>query len=223
MPSIAVVSASYGGNDNMVRPPAMPGVDFVMVHDTAEHLIPPGWHSVYEPRPHLHSRMAAKYPKCFPWLYAPYADTVIWADASVTFTGEHLRTLVDKLPVGTTAMWRHPWRQDIGDEADVSRGMMKYANQPVLAQVRHYARCDMPLDYGMWATGFAVYTGLDSEIEDREQIAWRWLAEQIRWTYQDQLSLPYVCWLMDRRPTDIPDGWHLDNPWLTFRNHRSEA
>jgi hypothetical protein len=172
----------------------------------------------------MHPRLAAKYPKLFPWLYAPYADVVIWADASVQFKGEHLKTLVDVCDSDETLyMWQHPWRQDIADEAEASQGMPKYLSQPVLEQVQHYQRCDMPLGYGMWATGFAVYRDLDLDDPGRDEFALRWLAEQVRWTYQDQLSLPYVAWMLDRRPGEINEGWHLDNPWLTFRNHRSES
>lgn len=225
MPSIAVVSACYGNHDQVIPPPEMPGVEFVMVSDAGPWQAALGWNWIHEPRPHLHPRMAAKYPKCFPWLYAPHAEVVIWADASVEFKpGCDLPGLVGLLgDPGRVAMWKHPWRDDVRDEADVSREMPKYTRQPVIAQVQHYVRCEMPPDYGLWATGFAVYTGQTWDNPVQLAVAYDWLAEQVRWTYQDQLSLPYVCWRNDVRPVDIPVGWHLDNPWLTFRNHRSDA
>lgn len=219
MTSIAVVSSCYGGYDRVRPPPPMEGVRFVMVSDAEIEGEALGWWWVNEARPHMHPRLAAKVAKVAPWHYAPGVDVVCWADASVEFKGEHLRTLVDKVDE-PWAMWRHPWRGDIESEAEASKGMQKYLNQPVFEQVRHYAGAGMPLDYGLWATGFAVYHDGGSPVS--EAMAIQWLAEQVRWSYQDQLSLPYICWRCQIRPGLIPEGWHLDNPWLTFLNHESE-
>lgn len=203
----------------------MPGVQFVMVNDAGMSGEALGWYWINEPRPHMHPRLAAKVPKCLPWVYVPHVETLIWADASVEFKGEHLQSLVDACasPTGgrrSMSMWRHPWRQNIADEAAVSAEMIKYKDQPVLAQVEHYRGLGMPLEVGMWATGLAVYRGRGPS--GWHIVARGWLVEQMRWTYQDQLSLPFVSWRSLTWPEDIPVGWHLDNPWLTFRNHRSE-
>lgn len=218
---ITVVSSCYGDYDDLRDPPPMDGVDWVMVTDRHHpELSDGGWLQRVEPRPHLHPRMAAKYAKLFPWEYAPQGNVIMWADASVQFTGRHLQGLADLIgPVSKAFMWTHPWRDDFTAEAWASHEMPKYQDQNVLNQVAYYATQAMPADWGLWATGFAVYPNWSARIDTINRA---WMAEMVRWTYQDQLSLPYVTWRLGGRPEPIPVGWHLDNPWLTFLNHRSE-
>jgi hypothetical protein len=48
-----------------------------------------------------------------------------------------------------------------------------------------------------------------------------WLAECLRWTYQDQLSLPYLLWRHNVRPALIPYNlW--DNHLIGLQPHLSD-
>jgi hypothetical protein len=217
---ITVVSAAYGAYDA----PAVPleqdvPVRWVMVTDGSVQA-PEPWETIVEPRNHLHPRMAAKIPKCLPHRYAEALDVAIWLDASATIhRPDFVSTCVAALGDGDVAMWRHPQRDDIVEEADVSMGMAKYAGQPVHAQAASYiSPIHLTRHSGLWATGCMAWAPLKYDIAEAGR---SWLLEQTIWTYQDQISWPHVAYWheLDIRP--LPGGlW--DRYYLSFRPHASD-
>lgn len=187
---VAVLSACYGDYDS-VDPVPSQDIDayWLMVTDNPTlHAV--GWDLVVEPRHHMHPRLAAKVPKCNPWLYVD-TDVVVWMDASCKLLRpDSLRQIVGASHGHYLAQIVHPWRDDIASEAEASVGMPKYEGQDILGQVNHYRDLGHPLDWGLWATGLAVHNATRSV--DMEAFGQKWLAEQVRWTYQDQISQPYV-------------------------------
>jgi hypothetical protein len=214
---ITVVSACYGGYDQPATPPEQDvDVRWVMVND-GQVEVPAPWESVVEYRSHLHPRMAAKIPKCNPHRYAD-RGLAIWLDSSaVVMRPDFVSMCVKALGDGDVAQWVHPQRDDIVDEADISATMAKYGGQPVRAQAAHYIAGGHPRHFGLWATGCMVWRrSLWTSAAGRE-----WLAEQVNWTYQDQLSWPLMVrqHSLDVRP--LP-GALWDRQYLTFRPHASE-
>lgn len=215
---ITVVSSLYGGYDQPTTPPVQDvECEWVLVTDQDYDVKP--WRVVVEPRPQLHPRLAAKVAKCRPDLYAE-ADVYIWVDASFhiyssDFVAWCAKSLLDTN--GLIAQIPHPDRIRIVDEADVSSIMGKYGSLPVHAQVMHYLRNGYVDGWGLWATGLRV------QREDPLLHEWgdAWLAEQVRWTYQDQLSEPYVLWKYGIRPVDL-DGPLRQNPRFGIKSHRDD-
>lgn len=190
-----------------------------MVTDTPG--IAPGWKEIIEPRPSVHPRLAAKVAKCLPWMYA-HTDTVIWADAACRFTHENtVSWLLEASRDDPLTQFIHPWRSNIFDEAKASIGMPKYDNQPMDAQVQHYMRMGHPVDFGLWATGLIIYHIHDSwsEQEGLHEVGSDWLAEQVRWSVQDQLSQPYVLHKHALRPAVLPGPLH-GNGYVEWMAHR---
>jgi hypothetical protein len=215
---ITVVSASYGAYDQPIVPLEQDvPVRYVMVTDGAVE-VPEPWETVVEPRPHLHPRMAAKIPKCFPHRYG-LRDRVIWLDASARilrpdFVSMCARTLGNNAHI---AQWLHPQRNCILDEAFVSSGMAKYAEQPVYEQVNSYVAGGHPKGFGLWATGCMVW---NYWLGDRRAGS-NWLVEQMLWTYQDQLSWPVV--VRDNGLDIVPlPGGLWDRTYVEFRAHASD-
>lgn len=212
MTRVAVVSSVYGGYDVPVPPvpQEMPDVEWVLVTDQAYEL--ETWRTVVEPRPQLHPRLAAKVAKCRPDLYAD-ADVHIWIDASFAIRRPDFVTwCLAHTIYGTVAQIPHPDRKRIVDEADFSHGMPKYVGLPVREQAAHYVAAGYPDGWGLWATGLIVYEG-------RSPFGDEWLREQMRWTYQDQVSQPPLLWQHDVRPVDMGGGL-LSNPYFQLRGHR---
>lgn len=216
--SVALITSLYGDLDTLTDPPVVKGVDdYIAVtdrtHDTGM------WRQVIEPRRHISNRLASKIPKCLPHRYTA-CDWVIWIDASATVRADVAEWAVEHLD-GTdcpVAQFRHPERDDIGDEAKVSAGMRKYAGLMVEEQAAHYFTRGFPRYWGLWATGIMV----------RRRHAWStlfgkaWLAEQVRWSYQDQVSEPYVLWRMgETRPVELNGSlWH--DPHVHFGGHHTD-
>lgn len=212
---VAVVSSLYGGYDNP-PPPAEQTIDaeWIMVTDATD---VPGWTTVHEPKGHMHPRLAAKVAKCRPDLYTD-ADVTVWLDASVEVTSPKLiESMVEWMGTGTIAQFRHPARISIVDEAAASEPLAKYQGQPVRQQAEHYLSQGYPDGWGLWATGLIVRRHADVT---RRLGDW-WLREQMRWTYQDQISEAPLLHRLRLKPVPLPaeewcgDMWHL-------RTHASE-
>jgi hypothetical protein len=215
MTSVAVVTSIYGSYDSLNDQPAQSvPCEFVAVVDAPQ---PSGtWGVVVEPRPHMHPRLAAKVAKCLPWRYAPEVDVTIWIDGSATIISpDFVEMCLDCLDGELMAQWEHPERGCIYTEAAVSEMFGKYAGQNLTGQATHYKSKGHPDGWGLWATGCIVRQ------HDRHLhtlMGTLWLAEQMRWTYQDQISEPPVLRACDVRPAPLPEGlW--SNRWLSFGAH----
>jgi hypothetical protein len=95
--------------------------------------------------------------------------------------------------------------------------MKKYAGLMVEEQAAHYKASGMPDGWGLWATGIMARRNCWWS----EDFGERWLAEQVRWSYQDQVSEPYILWQMGTQPRNL-DGslWH--SPHVHFGGHRTD-
>ena len=212
--NIAVVTATLGAYDTLRPIPAqtVPCEAFAVIDGDAD-----GWQVLPAPGPHAHPRMRAKVPKCRPDLYA-HAGLHIWIDGSFqVLEPDFVRWCVDSLGDGDLGMIRHPDRQSILAEAEVSAGMPKYQGQQVREQAADYVRRGYEDRFGMWATGLIVSrpTARVKALGDA------WLREQLRWTYQDQISLPPLLEEFGIVPVDLP-GPLYPNPRFTIRHHHRE-
>ena len=219
MSTVALVTSIYGDYDHLVDPPKQHGVDdYVAVvdrfHDGCSL-----WRQVVEPRPHLHPRMAAKVAKCLPWRYTD-AETTIWVDGSARLLHEEVASWA--IAHGPFAQFRHPARDDILAEAHVSAGMRKYEGQPVVEQAVYYQSLGLPKNFGLWACGFIVRRNPLTSRARLARFGQEWLTEQMVWSWQDQISEPYLLWRQHYRPADL-DGDLWGNPHVCFAGHRSEA
>lgn len=200
--SVAVVSALYGPYDTVIEPvPQRMTVErWIMVTDRPD-LIAPGWEVIVEPRPHVHPNVAAKVPKLFPEWYAPEVDVTVWMDASCRPTPSTvgITAMAARATSRGLSLLTHPNRDDIGDEVPASEGCWpKYEGLPMREQVDHYFSRGMPRSWGLWATGLIGRT-----YQFNHEIGKDWMAEIVRWGFQDQLSLPYVLWNWGIRPEPI--------------------
>jgi hypothetical protein len=207
--SIAVVSSWYGNVQDRIGPQPEQTVDAEWILVTDQHVESDLWRVVYEPRPELGSRMAAKHAKFRPDLYTD-ASTVVWVDAACRFADEHgLKRLVEWSGDALIAQWRHPHRACLYAEADASTGVWKYQHQNLAGQVDAYRAAGMPTGWGLWATGVIVR---NSPLPEFGAL---WLNEQFRWSDQDQVSEPYALWRSNLRPSELPH--HVfNNPALAW-------
>lgn len=149
----------------------------------------------------MHPRMAAKLHKMFPPPDGPN-DISIWIDASITVTDVHamVKACKSALKGHDLALFRHPERSSVYDEAHVSAKLPKYTGLPLVAQVESYREEGLPANVGLWAGGVIVrkrgpkYVNFEND----------WWEEINKWSYQDQLSLPYVLWKNNVHPGVIP-------------------
>jgi hypothetical protein len=196
-PKRALYTAIFGSYDRLKDIPEQQGIDLICYTDdkTLRH---PQWQVRHtEPR-YAHPRLSAKYYKALPHIVLAEYDETLWIDASfqVLDTG-FARDVFEYLRDASIALFLHPDRGCIYDEAEVSKTMAKYHQQDITGQVMHYREQGFPEKAGLFAGGILARRNNDPAIRRFNEM---WMEHNEEWTYQDQLSLPYLLWRLDIRP-----------------------
>lgn len=216
---VACYTAVAGGYDDLPAHPDIPGVDFVAF--APKGIDPNGW----QVRPILpyqrgeHPRMTAKWYKLFPQARLPEYDASVWIDASHEILTEHfVDHALAAIDDSGIALYEHPWRDCIYDEAEASIVLRKYAGLPILDQVAEYRAEGYPAHAGLYACG----TLARHHTADVAALMASWWHENLRWTYQDQLSFPVVCRRHGITPATFPLHQVYGNQWTAIRPHHRE-
>ncbi len=214
--TVAVITSIYGNYDGLKEPAAQTvDCEFICVTDLGRSS--EAWEMVVEPRPHLVPRMAAKVPKCCPHFYTE-APISIWVDASARIVDhDFVDMCVTALGENSIAQWVHPERDCIYDEVCASREFAKYESQPMGLQADRYWARGYPPNGGLWAAGVVVRRNTDHI----RQFGYRWLAEQCRYSYQDQISEPPLLAAFELVPAPLPESLWA-NRWLQWERHRDD-
>ena len=209
-PKVCIYTAIYGDYDVLKEQPQQTlDCDFLCFTDSSAISGVNQWEIVNEAGDSsVHPRMQAKYYKLMNhkifssgkrwwsnFLKAPNLrqyDVTIWIDGSIklktdTFAEEMISFLGDY----GMAMFVHPERNCIYDEAEFCCDYPKYRNLPMVEQVAHYRSKGYPVKNGLMAAGVITR---NMHMRGLNKINQDWWQENLSWTYQDQLSLPYVLW-----------------------------
>jgi hypothetical protein len=210
VPDAAILTAIYGGYDELK--PALPqeGLDCEWVLVTDDPSIPDGhlgWRVVHEPRPGVPPVRAAKHPKFRPWEYTG-APASVWIDGSCRviapwFAAQAL-SFADPI-----AQFAHPDRDCLYDEANEALTVPKYGGEPIAEQAMAYHVTGHPEHWGLWA---ATVIARQHTPEVMELGRW-WTNEVAGWSFEDQISQPFVLRNLSLRPAVLP-GYYRDNGWL---------
>jgi hypothetical protein len=114
-------------------------------------------------------------------------------------------------------MFPHPERGCIYDEVVQSATMRKYQAQPIHEQAASYRTEGYPAQNGLMACGL-IARRARADLGGINEMWWR---ENLRWSYQDQLSLPVVLWRMGRGFDRIEKNlWH--NDLIAWHGHKTQ-
>lgn len=232
-----VYTAIFGDYDTLKQPPPQDQpCDFICFTDAELPSRVGAWRVIRVKRDRkLHPRMQAKRFKLlshriFPGgrlalRYTPLsvrrrADLSIWIDASLQIkSARFVRTMRGKLGDGDWAMFVHPDRDCIYDEAAIGMLMPKCRDLRLDLQAESY-KSVVPPHGGLYACGVIVRR--EPVAVPLKKVHQLWWDENIKWTYQDQVSLPFVLRSVGGcDPVAIPDGlWQ--NPWFEVLPHNSD-
>lgn len=204
MADVLIYTANFGGYDTVRDQVAQDiDVDWLCITEpgTVEHplpLVPPPWQHVTCTPKHDHPNLAAKVYKAQPPWMGDW-KVAIWIDANMEITEPSFaRQAISYLHDGV-ALWQHPRRDCVYDEADASLGDEgqdgRYELLPIREQMAAYRAEGFPAHHGLYATGTTVWTPAASAT-----LGAAWLAECERWGFQDQLSMPVVAWRLGVEP-----------------------
>ncbi len=211
-----VYTSIYGQYDQLRPHPEHPGVEVWVCFTDDPDLKCDGWDVVVEPPRFPHPRLSAKWRKCHP----PVANRTLWIDGSIDLHNlglvDAVNERLDDFPV---TMFTHPWRDCIYDEVEASRPMPKYRDlgAAMYQQVGHYRAHGWPEHGGLWASTVIGRRGSPEVVA----MGAAWFAHCETFTYQDQLSLPYLLRAYDLEVGPLPYALH-QNPWYVWQPHRSE-
>lgn len=220
-PSIAVVTAVAGNYDSPRRDVFTLGVDYYFYADEAsDHLVRSPW--IGEPlyADEGHPRRVAKGPKVNPHAYPALSDhdVVIWVDGgchivSDAFVSEIVEALGDA-PILLSPHFDD--RHCAYGEATIRPP--KYADEPLDEQVAHYRSVGFPENFGLYECGVMAR---NMKHPDAAPLGAAWEEEVARWSYQDQVSLPFVLWRLEIEPAVLPQTFRKYG-WVKVNGHRSE-
>lgn len=225
MTRICVYTAICGGYDRLkAQPQQTVECDWICFSDTP--IAPVGqWHVVpvaFAPGNTTSTRLRAKYFKIqshqlFPggWLDAGsqsfgtnHYDYLIWIDASVQLVrADFVEMMIANIGTSGWAMFKHPWRNCIYDEALESAPMLKYQGQQIIEQADAYKRAGFPANQGLWCGGLIARKTDAHHLAAINELWWR---ENLRWSYQDQISLPIVLWRLGLSVDTVNVPFHND-------------
>lgn len=190
---------------------------------------------------HEHPHNLAKYYKQ-QFHRIPYLrkyEVIIWIDSSFEissclFVAHHVMHLKESGALLTA--YEHPFNTDFYQEATWSMGDrrwkstslrgMKQPFQDVLGQANYYLSKGFSRDYfknlgkgyghyGLWNGGI---TGWNMSKPSAIPFLDLWFLQNLNFTTQDQISLPYVAWTMKEEPESLPYNVYF-NGLVTFANH----
>lgn len=179
-----VYTCVYGNYDNLKPQPDI-GADYICFTDNPD-LKSETWDIRYDPiYPHLHPRLRAKFRK----LICPFDTLSLFIDGSIQIVDTGIIDKLSKFLHNGFAVYRHPsGRNCIKSELLESLTMEKYEGQPMKEQVDYYFSQGFPENYGLYACGLILRN-------DRyDDFGSKWMLENLAFSYQDQLSLPYLQW-----------------------------
>ncbi|MCU1494793.1 MAG: putative glycosyltransferase [Acidimicrobiaceae bacterium] len=163
-----------------------------------------------------HPRIVAKRYKVLVGEHLADYDYTIWIDGSHEIVSSSFADeVIASIGSSGFALYRHPWRDCIYDEALASIALPKYGGLPIEAQVAAYRELGHPEHDGLWACGTLART----KSPKLDQLMAAWMDEIERWTYQDQLSLPVLLRRFGIAPSEFGHHQVLYNPWLRIRGH----
>lgn len=144
------------------------------------------------------------------WIDARYS---IWQDGSGKL-GISPSEIIELLGDRDIAVFAHPSRKCIYDEAQVVIATGKAVPAAVHSQIYKYLDSDYPRGNGLVATGLVVRRHTPEMVRLNNA----WWSEVMRHTNRDQLSFNYVAWLLEMEYGIIP-GYLWKNEIITWNKH----
>jgi hypothetical protein len=209
---IALITGVYGNYDPIRPLPEWHGFDEAICVTDDLACVGEGWQGHLE-QSNEPPRLASKKPKMMPWLYTD-CDAAVWIDASFEITGKDLYKFArHHLDRDDFICWAHPeGRICLTQEAEVCQDWEKYEAQNIRGQVKSYLNRGMPKDWGLFAAGMLGYR-FTPEVKRFGNL---WYKENLTWSIQDQISLPYLLWTTGK-PFGIWQANEYSNPLVRVR------
>jgi GR25 family glycosyltransferase involved in LPS biosynthesis len=204
-----IISANFGNIDQqkyLIK-------DMVVYDDT---------NSVF-PSKDLNPRLRAKYFRMCSHMLYPLVPFFIWVDSSIQLKDGIIDWMKNILGDYDAVFFKHSLRSSIVEENNYVNENMKtsylnkrYSNYDLNAQVDSYLKDGFPDKDGLIETGLF----LRKNTENVNKAFEHWFIEQVKWSIQDQLSLPYILWKHKINYKIITDYTVYEGPFHKYIGHK---
>lgn len=244
MTNVVLYSAIYGNYEATAKPlPAdlpCPAVMFTDREDLADQARSIGWIVVETLYPYgrfdasdgrngdpavVTPMLAHKYWKTHPTRVAEFvaakmgprieADVSIWIDGNMRIEMPGLEWVARNLEALGDDDWSlmtHPWRSCVYDEQTYTAAVCwgRYSVEAMTRQIAAIEAAGHPRGWGLFASGHMVRR----HTETVREICEDWWDDNVRWSHQDQLSLPFLIRRHDDNVGTL--RWNANLPWGLF-------
>lgn len=215
-PKIAVYTAIYGGKDNL-RPLTNKDKDvdyFCFTDDSYIHS--EGYKIVRFPSLFEDPSRNAKIFKVLPHAFFSNYDYAVWVDGNVDILVDNLRRFIYMhLADNDIALFSHPWRNCIYDEAQACIDLQKDVPKIIQRQIKKYEGDGYPRNIGLIAGGIILRR---NNSQNLIQLNNAWWEEIVKHSKRDQLSFNYVAWKLGVSYSIIK-GNVFDNQYFKVNDH----
>lgn len=140
-------------------------------------------------------------------------DYYIWIDGSILLRQTFLDNIFDHIQRGHELIqFKHSVRDNIKDETYVSIQMPKYKTQQLSQQYVDYMNEGFPDKSGLFENTIII-----RKKNDRcNAIFDKWWIHNLKYSYQDQISYPYVLWSLRETPDHIIENNVFNNDTYSY-------
>jgi len=143
-------------------------------------------------------------------------DYYIWIDGSIFLRDNFINNMLSLINNGHKLInFKHSARNNVKDEVSYSNQIQKYKNQFLKSQFLKYLKDKFPDNIGLFEKTVFVKKNenkINNLFDD-------WWIENLKFSYQDQISYPYVLWKNNILPDKIINQNVFNNKDYTYVNY----
>lgn len=219
-PEDVVIYTSLFGNYDTLPIPFVDkkGYDFVCFTD--QDIEVPGWRMERKEPTQANANLSAKLYKLKPHDFFPDHKFSLFVDANTLFLGR-IDELVNRwLKPYNFAMWRHPDRDDIFDEAEAVILLSKDDPETISKQMAVYEEAGVLRNAGLYECSFIWRSHFDTKVSGLMNLWWN---EVVTHSKRDQTSFYFLAHHIGPKPHVLPNclGNSRDNCYFSKLPHKS--
>lgn len=215
-----VCTTVTGGYDHKASSLFVDGVDYIYFSDGKSPFpIQKPWREIILADENLDNRRRAKRPKLYPHSIDVLNNYkyLIWIDGDMEILKkDFIPEILSYLNNGFVVSPHFDNRNCAYGEATIKP--FKYRNEPLDEQINFYRSEGFPENYGLYECGVSARDMTNETVKNLGQF---WYEQNITWSFQDQVSLPYCFWKLNYQPDILPKSFR-DFGWVRINAHKRE-
>lgn len=205
---ITVYTSIVGKKDHLIDNQETSGAVFLAFTDQSSNT----WKTLKPYDKFKDPRRNSRIVKMMPHLFFD-SEYSIWMDGNYSLALPAQFVIEKFLKEKDIAVWKHPNRDCIYDEANACYQQEKDTAEALLEQTQHYKKIGFPKNSGLYAGGIIIRR----HTERINRLNERWWAEYCRFSTRDQICLRFI--FPNEEVNIIDDGTIWDNPYFRRIEH----